>query len=178
MRITLLTLVLFCSMTAFVFATESYQVEVLADGRLQVKKVTTTFKDGVEIKRNHRHCLEVGADLTNENIKVKEIANTVWTTEVIKARQVVIQARKDKRTTDLKKHQENTEAREIKRFKDNLADKQEVLARLEELSVDDPELKTALDEAKNDGSGLSLAALAAALVALGGTAWKKKTKVT
>ena len=62
----------------------SYQVEVLEDGQLQVRKATRVYKDGVEIgKTYHRHVLTPEADLTNEVKKVKDIAEVVWTEAVI-----------------------------------------------------------------------------------------------
>ena len=63
-----------------------YQVEVLEDGYIQVRKATRIYKDGIEISKSyHRHVLAPGDDLTNECDKVKAIANpNVWTPEVIK----------------------------------------------------------------------------------------------
>jgi len=64
---------------------ESYQVEVLEDGQIQVRKATRVFKDGVEISKTyHRHVLAPEADLSKEVEKVKDIAKVVWTDEVIK----------------------------------------------------------------------------------------------
>ena len=72
----------------------SYQVEVLEDGQLQVRKATRVYKDGVEIgKTYHRHVLAPEADLTNEVKKVKDIAEVVWNEEVIKE----YKAKKDKK---------------------------------------------------------------------------------
>ena len=62
----------------------SYQIEVLEDGHLQVRKATRVYKDGVEIaKTYHRHALVPGANTINEVKKVKDIANVVWTPGVI-----------------------------------------------------------------------------------------------
>lgn len=64
----------------------SYKVEVLENGQIQVREATRVYKDGVEIgKTYHRHVLAPEADLTNEVQKVKDIANVVWTPEVITA---------------------------------------------------------------------------------------------
>ena len=62
-----------------------YQIEVLEDGQLQVRKATHVLKDGVRIAKSyHRHVLapddETG--LPNEVQRVKDIANAVWTQEV------------------------------------------------------------------------------------------------
>ena len=63
----------------------SYQVEVLEDGQIQVRKATRVYKDGVEIgKTYHRHVLTPEADLTNEVKKVKDIAGVVWNEDVVK----------------------------------------------------------------------------------------------
>ena len=62
----------------------SYQVEVLEDGMIQVRKAVRVYKDGVEIgKTYHRHILEPEADLTNEVDTVKDIANAAWTPTVV-----------------------------------------------------------------------------------------------
>lgn len=62
----------------------SYQVEVLEDGHIQVRKATRVYKDGVEIaKTYHRHVLVPGDDTTKETKRVKDIANVVWTVEVV-----------------------------------------------------------------------------------------------
>ena len=63
---------------------ESYQIEILEDGQVQVRKATRVFKDGVEIaKTYHRHVLAPGESTANEVKRVKDIANVVWTAEVI-----------------------------------------------------------------------------------------------
>jgi len=63
---------------------ESYRVEVLEDGQIQVRKTTKAYKDGVEISKSfHRHVLAPEDNIDNEVDKVKAIANAVWTEEVI-----------------------------------------------------------------------------------------------
>jgi len=64
---------------------ESYQVEVLEDGQIQIRKATRVYKDGVEISKTyHRHVLVPDTkDLSNEVQRVQDIANVVWTPEVI-----------------------------------------------------------------------------------------------
>ena len=64
---------------------ESYQIEVLADGQMQVRKATRVYKDGVEISKTyHRHVLSPGADVTEEVERVKDISKAVWTEDTIK----------------------------------------------------------------------------------------------
>ena len=63
---------------------ESYQIEVLEDGQIQIRKATRVYKDGVEISKTyHRHVLPPEADLSNEVKKVQDIANVVWTPQLI-----------------------------------------------------------------------------------------------
>ena len=65
---------------------ESYQIEVLEDGQIQVRKATRVYKDGVEISKTyHRHVLAPDTtDLSNEVQKVQDIAEVVWTPDIIK----------------------------------------------------------------------------------------------
>jgi len=72
---------------------ESYQIEVLADGQMQVRKATRVYRDdtddgidnGVEISKTyHRHVLSPGADVTEEVERVKDISKAVWTEDTIK----------------------------------------------------------------------------------------------
>jgi len=78
-------------MASFAYATpvytegESYQIEVLEDGHIQVRKATRVYKDGVEISKTyHRHVLAPDIeDLSKEVKRVKDIASVVWTPEVI-----------------------------------------------------------------------------------------------
>lgn len=61
-----------------------YTMEVLEDGQIQVRKVTRVLKDGVEIaKQYHRHVLAPGDDTTTQADRVKAVAATVWTKEVV-----------------------------------------------------------------------------------------------
>ena len=64
---------------------KNYKVEVEEDGKIFVEQINRVFKDGVEISKTlHRHPLDPGTDIINEVQKVKDIANVVWTSEVIK----------------------------------------------------------------------------------------------
>ena len=75
----------------------SYQVEVLEDGQIQVRKATRVYKDGVEIgKTYHRHVLApdtTEANLNKEVKKVKDIAEVVWTENIV----TKYKAKKDKK---------------------------------------------------------------------------------
>ena len=60
------------------------QIEITRDGHIQVRKANLIIEDDKEIaKTYHRHVLSPGDNLTNEDDKVKNIANVVWTQEVI-----------------------------------------------------------------------------------------------
>lgn len=59
-------------------------IEVLEDGVVQVKRVTRVLKDGVEIaKQYHRSVLEPGDDTAREPDRIRAVAATVWTKEVV-----------------------------------------------------------------------------------------------
>jgi len=64
---------------------ESYRIEVLEDGQMQVRKATRVYKDGVAISppTYHRHVLSPGADVTKEVKRVKDISEAVWTDAVV-----------------------------------------------------------------------------------------------
>ena len=72
---------------------ESYQIEVLADGQMQVRKATRVYRDdtddgidnGVAISppTYHRHVLSPGADVTEEIERVQDISEAVWTDDVV-----------------------------------------------------------------------------------------------
>jgi len=65
------------------------QVEVLDNNVIQVRTATIIEKDGIEISKTfNRHVLEPGADITNEDLKVKSIANAIWTNEIIEQYQL------------------------------------------------------------------------------------------
>jgi hypothetical protein len=65
------------------------QVEVLDNNVIQVRTATIIEKDGIEISRTfNRHILEPGADITNEDLKVKSIVNAIWTNEIIEQYQL------------------------------------------------------------------------------------------
>jgi len=55
------------------------KIEVLLNGSIQVRRRDQVLKDGVEIAATyHRHVINPGDDLTNEDPRVVAIANTIW----------------------------------------------------------------------------------------------------
>jgi hypothetical protein len=60
------------------------QIEILENNIIQVRTATLIEKDGIELTRTfHRHTLNPGDNLENEDPKVVAIANTIWTEDVI-----------------------------------------------------------------------------------------------
>jgi hypothetical protein len=60
------------------------KIEVLLLGQIQVRRRDQILKDGVEVAATyHRHVLNPGDDLTNEDPRVIAIAEATWTPEVI-----------------------------------------------------------------------------------------------
>lgn len=67
------------------------KIEVLENGCIQVREATIVEKNGQELTRMfHRFVLKPGDDLTGRDQKVQDIANTVWTQEVIDAYQATL----------------------------------------------------------------------------------------
>jgi hypothetical protein len=67
------------------------QIELTEVNTIQVRTATIIERDGVEISRSfHRHVVSPGEDISNEDLKVQAIANTIWTPEVIAAYQALI----------------------------------------------------------------------------------------
>jgi len=65
--------------------------EILPNQIIQVRTTTVVEEDGVELGRSHhRHVLVPGDDVTGEAQEVQDIANALWTTEVIAAYQASI----------------------------------------------------------------------------------------
>jgi len=61
-------------------------IEVVENGTLQVRTKTAIKEDGVEISSKfHRHVVVPGADVSAEDAKVKAIAASIHTAEVIAA---------------------------------------------------------------------------------------------
>lgn len=62
------------------------KIEVLQDGKIQVREANIIEKDGVELTRTfHRFVLSPGSDISQQEQKVQDIANVVWTQEIIDA---------------------------------------------------------------------------------------------
>ena len=65
--------------------------EILPNQIIQVRTTSVVEEDGVELGRSHhRHVVVPGDDVTGEAQEVQDIANALWTTEVIAAYQASI----------------------------------------------------------------------------------------
>jgi hypothetical protein len=74
-------------------------IEVLQNNTIQIRNANIIEKDGVEIARTyHRYVINPLDDITNEDSKVKTIANAIWTEEVVNAYKALI-AKPDRNTT-------------------------------------------------------------------------------
>ena len=55
------------------------KIEVLESNAIQVRQATRVLEDGVLLSQSyHRHVLQAGDDLTNEDPKVVAIATAAW----------------------------------------------------------------------------------------------------
>jgi len=55
------------------------KIEVLESGSIQVRQATRVLEDGVVLSTSyHRHVLQPGDDLTNEDPKVVAVATAAW----------------------------------------------------------------------------------------------------
>jgi urease accessory protein UreE len=69
------------------------KIEVLLLGQIQVRRRDQILKDGVEVAATyHRHVLNPGDDLTNEDPRVVAIAVATWTPEVFAAYQASLES--------------------------------------------------------------------------------------
>jgi predicted regulator of Ras-like GTPase activity (Roadblock/LC7/MglB family) len=60
------------------------KIEVLENNCVQVRTATIIEKDGLEISRTfHRHVVNPGNDISQEDAKVQAVANAIWTDEII-----------------------------------------------------------------------------------------------
>jgi len=60
------------------------KIEVLENGIIQVRRADIVERDGVEIAKSyHRWTLTPGQDLTGQEQRVIDVANAVWTAEVV-----------------------------------------------------------------------------------------------
>jgi hypothetical protein len=70
-------------------------IEVIENGSIQVRTKTAIKEDGVEISSKfHRHVVVPGADVSSEDAKVKAIAASIHTPEVVAAYQAAQEAAK------------------------------------------------------------------------------------
>ena len=68
-----------------------YKEEILPNQVIQIRTTTVVEEDGVELARNHhRHSVAPGDDVTGEVQEVQDIANALWTADVIAAYQASI----------------------------------------------------------------------------------------
>ena len=68
-----------------------YKEEILPNQVIQIRTTTVVEEDGVELARNHhRHVVHPGDDVTGEVQEVQDIANALWTDEVIAAYQASV----------------------------------------------------------------------------------------
>ncbi len=62
------------------------QIEIVGDWNIQVRQATVIEKDGQFVARNfHRWVLTPDMDISDQEQKVKDIANAAWTPEVRQA---------------------------------------------------------------------------------------------
>ena len=60
------------------------RIAILRDGHVQIRRADLYIEDGIEVAKNyHRHVLSPGDDTTNEDERVKRVAQAVWTPKVI-----------------------------------------------------------------------------------------------
>jgi hypothetical protein len=60
------------------------KIEVLENNSIQVRAANVIEKDGIEISRIfHRHVVNPGNDISQEDAKVQAVANAIWTEEII-----------------------------------------------------------------------------------------------
>ena len=63
-----------------------YDITVKSTGHIEVRRSDIVCRDDTEIARTfHRHVVTPGDDITNEVEHVQNIANAVWTEELIVA---------------------------------------------------------------------------------------------
>ena len=64
------------------------KIEVLLNGSIQVRRRDQILKNGVEVASTfHRHVVNPGDDVSNEDPRVAAIATATWTEEVVAAYQ-------------------------------------------------------------------------------------------
>ena len=69
-----------------------YKEEILPNQVIQIRTTTVVEEDGVELARSHhRHVVVPGDDVTGEVQEVQDIANALWTADVIAAYQASLE---------------------------------------------------------------------------------------
>ena len=67
-------------------STKIDQIEVVGDWNIQVRRCTTIERDGQFVSNSfHRWMLNPDSDISDQEQKVKDIANAAWTPEVRQA---------------------------------------------------------------------------------------------
>lgn len=63
------------------------KIEILESGHVQVRRATYVLEDGVRISgpNYHRVAYDPGANISTEDVRVRNHAKTAWTPEVIAA---------------------------------------------------------------------------------------------
>ena len=60
------------------------KIEVLENNSIQVRIANVIEKDGIEITRTfHRHVVNPGDDISEQDQKVQAVCNAIWTQEII-----------------------------------------------------------------------------------------------
>lgn len=66
--------------------TSAYKIEINENKTIGIRRADIILKDGVEVARSyHRHLIAPGDDVTAETQQVQDLANSMWTDEVIAA---------------------------------------------------------------------------------------------
>jgi hypothetical protein len=66
--------------------TDIDQIEIVKTGVVQVRYATSINRDGFEIaKTYHRASFTPGQDVSNEDLRIKNVCMAVWTPEVVLA---------------------------------------------------------------------------------------------
>ena len=66
--------------------TFAYKIEINENKTIGVRRADIILKDGVEVARSyHRHLIAPGDNVTAETQQVQDLANSMWTDEVIAA---------------------------------------------------------------------------------------------
>ena len=77
------------------------KIEVVENNTIQIRTATIIEKDGIEIaKTYHRHSLNPGDDVSNQDARVQAIANVIWTEEVVNAYKELVKAIEPENLTD------------------------------------------------------------------------------